>query len=262
MGKIEKTFAELRKEKKKGLIIFLTAGYPNLLTTEKLVYSLEEWGVDIIELGVPFSDPIADGPTIQYSSFISLNQGTNLRKIFDLVQRIRKRSNIPLVLMSYYNPIYQYKNFFRVAKENGLDGVIVPDLLPEEGKKLQKEIDLIYLLAPTSGEERIKIVTKESKGFVYVVSVTGVTGARAELPAGLKSFLSKVRSYTDKPLALGFGISQAKQIYEVKNFVDGIIVGSAIIEVMREREGNPLPEIKKLILSLKNALNNREKTYA
>lgn len=269
MNRIEEKFKELKKDKKKALIVFLTCGYPNLKTTEKLVYYLEKWGVDIVELGVPFSDPIADGPTIQYSSLFSLNQGTNLKKIFQLVARIRKKSNLPLVLMSYYNPIYQYKNFFRIAKKNGLDGIIIPDLLPEEGRKLQAKnptsgrinskqragLDLIYLLAPTSNEERIKMITQQSQGFVYVVSLTGVTGVRNRLPAGLKSFLKKVRSFTNKPLALGFGISEAKQVEEVKSLVDGIIVGSAIIEIIRKYK-NPLLELKKFIFSIKNVLSN------
>lgn len=261
MGRIEEKFKELRKDKKKALIVFLTAGYPNLETTEKLIYYLEEWDVDIIELGVPFSDPIADGPTIQYSSLVSLNQGTNLKKILELVERIRKKSNLPLVLMSYYNPIYQYKNFFQVAKENGLDGVIIPDLLPEEEiitlSRLQitEGIDLIYLIAPTSVEKRIKMITKRSQGFVYVVSVTGVTGARNRLITGLEPFLRKVRNYTDKPLALGFGISNARQVKEIKNSVDGIIIGSAIIEIIRKYK-KPLPEMRKFIFSLRNALNN------
>jgi len=260
MNRINEKFQELRKEKKKALIVFLTAGYPNLLMTEKLVYSLEEWGVDIVELGVPFSDPIADGPTIQYSSLVSLNQGTNLEKIFKLVKRIRKKSNLPLVLMSYYNPIYQYNNFFQVAKKNGFDGVIIPDLLPEEGRKLPRTIDLIYLLAPTSSEERIKIITQESQGFVYVVSLTGVTGARDRLSPGLKPFLGKVRSYTNKPLALGFGISTVRQVDEVKNLVDGIVVGSAIIEIIRRGDylkyRNPLLKMKKFIFNLKKNLSN------
>ncbi len=176
MNRIEEKFKELKKDKKKALIVFLTAGYPNMATTEKLIYCLEEWGVDIIELGVPFSDPIADGPTIQYSSLVSLNRGTNLKMVFDLVSRVRRRSNIPLVIMSYYNPVYQYKKAFQVARESGLDGVIIPDLLPDEEivtpsslkitePKLQtgEGIDLIYLLTPNSSKKRIKLITKRSQ---------------------------------------------------------------------------------------------------
>lgn len=258
MNRIDEKFIELRKEKKKALIVFLTAGYPDLETTEKLVYHLENCGVDIIELGVPFSDPIADGVTIQYSSQVALNQGINLNKIFVLCGKIRKKSNLPLVLMSYYNPVYQFRNFFKNAKKSGVDGIIIPDLLPEESEDILPltsalGLSLIYLLAPTSNGERIRIITQKSQSFIYVVSLTGVTGVRKKLPEGLKTFLTKVRRYTNKPLALGFGISSPEQVYPVKNLIDGVIVGSAIIEIIRKKN-NPFPYVRSFLGSLKKAL--------
>ncbi len=258
MNRIEEKFRELKEKKKKALIVFLTVGYPDLSTTEKLVYNLEDYGVDLIELGVPFSDPIADGPTIQYSSFIALKQGISLKKILEFVKRIHSRTALPLILMSYYNPIYQFPAFFENAKKAGVDGVIIPDLPPEEGRCISLRtkklgLDLVYLLAPTSNDERIKLISQKSQGFVYVVSLTGVTGIREKLPQGLESFLKKVKNHADKPLALGFGISRAEQIRPVKRFVDGIIVGSAIIEIIRKTK-NPFPQIRNFVSELNKVL--------
>lgn len=254
MGRIEEKFKQLKKEKKKGLIIFLTAGYPSLRMTEQLVYRMQDWGVDLIELGVPFSDPIADGPSIQYSSQVALNQGVSLNRIFTLSAKLRKKVDLPLILMSYCNPLYQQNNFSQKVRKAGFDGIIIPDLPPEEGRAMARQarhqgLDLIYLLAPTSNESRIALINAQSRGFIYVVSLTGVTGARKELPPDIKSFLKKIRTHTDKPLALGFGISLPTQVLVVKDYIDAVIVGSAVIEIIR-KEKNPFLKLKNFIKNL------------
>ena len=239
MNRIAQTFDDLQRRGRKALIPYITAGDPNLETTRRLVLELEQRGADIIELGVPFSDPVADGPTIQRASLRALQRGTTLHEIVRTVGMIRKSSLIPIVLMTYYNPILAYgvQTFCREAARAGVDGVIVPDLPPEEAEDLtaacrEQGIASIFLVSPTSTAERMTIVDQHTTGFVYCVSLTGVTGARHALAEGVDTFLATVRAHTTRPLAIGFGIATPEHARDAARLADGVIVGSAIIDVM------------------------------
>jgi len=241
MNRIEKKFSELKKNKSKAFIAFITAGYPSLAVTEKLVKQLEKSGVDIVELGVPFSDPIADGPIIQAASQAALRKKVNLSGIFNLVKRLRKYSAMPLCLMTYYNPVFCFgqEKFMRLASLCGVDGVIIPDLPPEEGQLLlnyaaKYKIDVICFISPTTPLRRIKYIASISKGFIYYVSLTGTTGTRSKLSSGIITRLKLIKRYTDKPVCVGFGVSSAGQVRQIERFADGVIVGSAIIKKISE----------------------------
>ena len=242
MNRIDKKFIELSNHGKKAFVAFITAGDPDLRGTEELVLSLTRCGVDIVELGVPFSDPMADGPTIQKASERALKNKVSLKGILRLVKRLRTNTQIPLVLMSYYNPIFKYgtKKFVKDAVKVGVDGVIVPDLPPEEAKDLlnisrKSDFATIFLLSPTSTEERIRLIAKESTGFIYYVSLTGVTGAREDLPEEeLFSMLREIKKYNTKPICGGFGISRPEQAKRLCSISDGVIVGSAIVKIIEE----------------------------
>lgn len=241
MNRIDRKFLDLKRLGKKAFIAFITVGDPNLATTAKLILELEKRGVDIIELGVPFSDPLADGPTIQASSQRALKNKITLKKVLKLAKDLRKRSNIPLALMTYYNPIFRYgqDKFVRDAVQSGLDGVIIPDLPPEEAKVLtglakKHKFDIIFFLSPTSSLNRIKLVARVSKGFIYYVSLTGTTGAREKLPKDLLENLKTIKRFTAKPVCVGFGISRPEQVAILAKVADGVIVGSAIVEVIEK----------------------------
>ena len=244
MNRIDKKFNKLRKQHKKAFIAFITAGDPSLRITEELVYSFEGNGVDIVELGVPFSDPLADGPTIQASSQRSLKKGTNLSKIMNTVKRIRQRSEIPIALMTYYNPIFHYgeSKFLKDAQKCGVDGIIVPDLPPEEAAsfiKLAKinRITVSFFLAPTTTRQRMKKVIKATTGFIYYVSLTGVTGARKAFSANNTTNIRSAKRMTKKPICVGFGISTSAQVKSVAKIADGVIVGSAIVNQIEKNRG-------------------------
>ncbi len=244
MNRLDETFKKLRDAGGKAFVAYLTSGYPDLETTENLDLELASRGVSVIELGVPFSDPLADGPTIQEASQKALLNHVTLDKIFSMVERIRRRTQIPLVVMTYYNPVYQYgiQKFARKAGSVGLDGIIVPDLPPEESGGLKAALgghglSLIFLLASNSPPDRMKLVAGEAEGFVYCLSHIGITGARKGLEQGLKLFLGKVRKATDKPLVVGFGISRREHVRKVNKWADGVVVGSAIIEVIKTNVG-------------------------
>ncbi len=237
MSKISEKFKSLQEEGRKALIPYITAGDPSFEATEEMIYSLEEGGADIIELGIPYSDPLADGPVLQKSAGRALSGGVKIRGIFALVEKVRKNTQIPLVFLTYYNCIYNYgiENFINDCNNTGVNGIIMPDLPPEESKCYKekahrRDIDTIYLLAPTSANERIKIVAASTSGFIYCVSLTATTGARDSLSSGLKDFISRVRKETELPLCVGFGISSPQQAKEVVSFADGVIVGSALVE--------------------------------
>ena len=241
MSRIGDKFEELKRRGEKAFIAFITAGDPSLEVTGSLVIELEKRGVDIVELGVPFSDPLADGPTIQAASERALKNKVSLRDILGLVKGLRKKVKIPLVLLTYYNPVYRYglEKFARDAAGAGVDGVIIPDLPPEEGKELKVYagkvgLDSIFLVAPTSTLERIRLVAKNSTGFIYYVSLTGVTGARDKLTETIKPALGKIHRFTKKPVAVGFGISRPRQVKEIVPFAEGVIVGSAIVKRIEE----------------------------
>jgi len=244
MNRINRKFIELKQKNKKAFIAFITAGYPDLATTARLVLELEKKGVDIIELGVPFSDPLADGPVIQEASIYSLKKKTNLVKILALVKDLRKHTDLPICLMSYYNPIFCLgdKKFADKAVEAGVDGMIIPDLPPEEAKEFISYADKsglvnICFLAPTSSEGRIKAISKIAKGFIYYVALTGVTGTRMSLAADLKANLARIKKIARIPVCAGFGISSARQLRQVQKICDGGIVGSAIVNKIRENLG-------------------------
>lgn len=241
MNRIDKKFKSLKKKKRKALIAFLTAGDFGLSTTKKLVLEFDRRGVDIIELGVPFSDPIADGPTIQASSERALKRGTKLGDIIKLVGELRRITEIPVALMGYYNPVLKYgiKKFVYDCVKNGVDGVIIPDLPPDEAGELtaaaaRESFATIFLLSPTSTTARIRLVSKKSTGFIYYVSLTGITGARTKLPKELVSRVRLVKRYTDKPVCVGFGVSRPAQVREIAKVADGVIVGSAIVKEMEK----------------------------
>ncbi len=248
-SRISKKFNELRSTGEKALITYITAGDPNLDTTYKLVLEMERAGVNIVELGVPYSDPLADGPIIQRASQRSLKSGTNIDGVFNLVERIRTRSQIPLVLLVYFNSIFVYgfKKFLDGCREKGVDGLIIPDLPLEERKELQEmmkgyAIDLIPLVTPTS-KDRIKSIVKDSSGFVYCVSSVGVTGKRNNFELDLNDFLGEVKNHTNLPLALGFGISTVGAVRKLKGLCDGLIVGSAMVEqIERGIDNNTIAE--------------------
>jgi tryptophan synthase alpha chain len=225
----------------KALIPYLTVGYPSLEATLQAVPLLAENGADIIELGIPFSDPLADGATIQASSYRALQNGVNTRTCLEIARQLRETTAVPLVFMTYFNPVLTYglDKFCQDSVAAGIDGLIVPDLPPEEGIPLEcaageKGLDLIYLLSPNSPPERIKMVAEKSRGFIYLVSVTGVTGVRNNLGAGLEDFVKRVRSVANQPLCLGFGISTPEQAGQAARVVDGVIIGSRLIQLMNE----------------------------
>ncbi len=239
MNRIDDKFKSLRSNGRKAFIAYVTAGDPNLALTKKLALALETSGVDILELGVPFSDPIADGPTIQEASYRALKGKTTLKKIFAMVRSLRSATDMPIVFMTYYNPILRYglKDFFISCRDCGVDGVIVPDLPYEEASDLVRlaksyKVATIFLAAPTSTPDRIRNIAKYSKGFIYYVSLTGVTGARKALPKDIASKIKSIRSVTDKPIAVGFGVSNPKQAAQLATVADGIIVGSAIVKII------------------------------
>jgi tryptophan synthase alpha chain len=239
-NRIDATFARLKDEGRTGFVAFVTTGYPSLDATLEIVPGLVAGGADIIELGVPFSDPLAEGPTIQRSSFAALENGVTPAACLDVIRTLRSRGlEAPIIPMGYYNPVLAYgiDEFCHDASKAGADGLIVVDLPPEESDALhaacaETNLRLIYLLAPTSTPERIARVAKLGSGFIYCVSLTGVTGARDELTDGLSQFIERVRSSTDLPIAVGFGISQRKHFQSVGRIADAAVIGSAIIDVI------------------------------
>jgi len=246
MNRIEKKFRELKKKGKKAFIVFITAGFPNFEITRRLVLELEKNGADLIELGVPFSDPLADGPVIQESSRLSIESGTNLSKILALVKSLRRQTQVPLCLMTYYNLIFCFgkRRFLNFASSSGVDGVIIPDLPPEEDKDFilscrRYNIDTIFFLSPTTTARRIPFINRFSRGFIYYVSLTGVTGAREKLPADLIKNLKLIKKNTDKPVCVGFGVSKPTQVGEIFRIADGVIVGSAVIKKIQQNLGKP-----------------------
>ncbi len=250
--RITATFEKLRAEKKKAFIPYIMAGDPDLDKTMERVILLERCGADIIELGVPFSDPLADGPTIQKAAGRAIKSGVTLRKVISCVRELRQRTEIPIILMTYYNPIFKYGEalFIEEALAAGVDGVIVPDLPPEEAKDMiklsRKGLDTIFLVAPTSTEERTKSIVSACRGFVYYVSLTGITGSKLSVGEAFKSHFNTVRQLTDKPIAAGFGVATPEDAQAVGRVADGVIVGSAIVKKFHEEPEGSEEFIKNL----------------
>ena len=259
MSAIKDMFA---KTAHKALITYLTVGYPNVETTLEIVPLMASSGCDLVELGIPFSDPLADGTTIQRASYHALKQGITPELCLEVAQKLRAQVDIPLVFMTYFNPVHRYglDAFCHDCSRAGISGLIVPDLPPEEGAELEDislnhGLDLIYLLAPTSTDERINVVAARSRGFIYLVSLTGVTGARDRLPQELESFVSKVRQRARQPLCVGFGISTPDEARRVAKVADGVIVGSRLIQLIEEKD--PATKVRSFIQSLRDALSNQ-----
>lgn len=241
MSRIAATFARLKAEGKTAFMPFVTIGFPELDTTADLVLALIEAGGDLVELGVPFSDPIAEGPTTQRSSFKALENGVTLNKCFETARAIRAKTDAPLLFMGYYNPVFAYgvERYAARCAEVEVDGLIIPDLPTEEAAEAKAAcdkygLDLVAFIAPTSTDERIAQITSAASGFIYCLSVTGVTGARTTLPDYLPDFLGRIRAQTDLPLVLGFGISKPEHFEAARPLVDGIIVGSALVDVLEK----------------------------
>jgi tryptophan synthase alpha chain len=246
----------------KALIPYLTVGYPNVETTLDMARLIASSGGDLIELGIPFSDPLADGTTIQRASYHALRQGVSPQQCLEVARTLRKEIKIPLVFMTYYNPVHRYglDAFCSDCSQAGINGLIIPDLPPEEGAEIEKlseeyGLDLIYLLAPTSTDERIDMVATRSRGFIYLVSLTGVTGARDSLPPELESFVKRVRQRAQQPLCVGFGISSPDEARRVAKVADGVIVGSRIIQLLDENE--PAVKVRTFIESMKGVLTDQ-----
>jgi len=253
MNRIDKTFRRLRELNRKALITYITAGDPDLDATMERVLTLESCGADIIELGVPFSDPVADGPTIQRSAERALCAGVTLRKMVAFMKDVRKRSAVPIVFMTYYNPILRYgeEAFVSDAASAGVDGLIVPDLPVEEAGNLikicrAKGVCTIFLVAPTSTDDRMKKIAAASRGFIYYVSMTGITGAKLTPEGQFGEHISRLKQLSDKPVAVGFGISTPDDARRMAGTADGVIVGSAIVKKFNEDPGSVPDFIKKL----------------
>ena len=241
MGRIEGKFSYLRDKGERALIAYLTAGDPSLEHTKEIILGLDAAGVDVLEIGVPFSDPTADGPIIQAASRRALQNGVTLSDILDMIESLRKISEIPIVLFGYYNPIFIYGNerFAKRAKEVGVDGILVVDLPPEESAELRRYtdrsgIDFISLIAPTTSTERIEKISRDATGFLYYISITGVTGTVKPRVLDIKRDVERIRKITTLPLVVGFGISTPQQVGEIAPYVDGVVIGSAFVRLIEE----------------------------
>lgn len=258
-SRISEKFNKLREKNEKALITYVTSGDPDLDTTLKLVLAMEKAGADIVELGIPYSDPLADGPVMQRAAQRALKVGTNIDSIFHMVSRIRDNTEIPLAFLVYFNSIHRYgiKKFLDRCHNCGVDGLIIPDLPVEERRELNEvmkgyPIDLIVLVAPTS-EDRIREIVLDAEGFVYCISSKGVTGARNHFEVDLSNFINKVKKYTTTPLAIGFGISNKEAIKNLKGLCDGLIVGSAIVEKIEK--GIKEEDVEDQVFSFVNELH-------
>lgn len=258
MNRIEKVFKKLKAQNKKAFIPYIMAGDPSIEKTKEIVIMFEECGADIVEIGVPFTDPLADGPTIQRAAERALKNGVTLKKVIALVKDLRQKTKIPLVLMTYYNPVFKYgeERFIADAKDAGVDGVIIPDLPPDEAGEFTRlaknaAVASIFLLAPTSTDERIKKVARASTGFIYYVSITGITGAQLLLDGSIEKSINGIRKISDKPVAVGFGISMPDEAEAVAGISDGVVIGSAIV---KKAQGSLDKELRDFLLKLREAI--------
>jgi len=254
LSRIAETFANLRRDNRRGFIPFITAGDPDLATTTQLIVELANAGATLIELGVPFTDPMADGPVIQRASERALRHGFGLTEVLQVVSDARRQTDVPIILFSYFNPLLQFcagessnepeftfEKLARATKQAGVDGILVTDLVPEEAGEFAatlraNDLDMIFLVAPTSTDERLQMVAERASGFIYAVSRAGVTGARAEMSAEAEKLVARVRKVSDLPVAVGFGISQPEHVADVWCYADAAVVGSAIVSEIEQAE--------------------------
>jgi tryptophan synthase alpha chain len=263
--RISLRFRDLKSKNAKGLVVYLTAGDPNLDATGELLLALDRAGVDVIELGVPFSDPLADGPVIQRASERALRSGTSLRKILERFPTWRKSVNAPIILFSYFNPILQYglQNFAIRAAQVGVDGALVVDLTADEAESYvqamrAQNLDTVFLASPTSTDARLERAAELSTGFFYLISRTGVTGERTDMASSGKVLAERTRQVTSLPLAIGFGISTASQVREVQSYADAAVVGSAVVHAIEERFAQEGPaSIEKFVRDLKTGTEDQ-----
>ena len=262
-GRIEQTFNSLKQNSQKALVVYLTAGDPDLETTRRLILNLQEAGVDILEIGVPFSDPTADGPIIQAASQRALYSGATLAGLLDMIETIRNDCTLPIVLFGYYNPIFSFgcERFAKRAKRAGVDGILVVDLPPEESRELRQytdreDIDFISLVAPTTSDSRIRKISKNASGFLYYISITGVTGTAKPVVENINTDATRIRKITALPLVIGFGISTPAQASEIASYADGIVIGSAFVNLIEKNSGNKdlIQIASSFVRDIKNAL--------
>lgn len=266
MNRIAATFAKLRACRQKALVVYITAGHPSLTATAAIIPVIAAAGADLIEVGVPFSDPTADGPIIQKASQHALQGGTSLKDILQLIGGVRRSCPVPLVLFGYYNPIYAYglSRFASEARKAGIDGILVVDLPPEEAPELKAHtdpagLDFITLLAPTTPPERIALLTRSARGFLYLVSITGVTGTASPRSTQLGVEIARIREITSLPLVVGFGITTPSQAAEIAPLADGIVIGSALVDLI-DREAasaDPLTQVYNFVKEFKTAINQK-----
>jgi len=271
MSRLDETFRRLRARGERALVPYFTAGDPSLADTRRLVVEAAHRGADVVELGVPFSDPLADGPVVQRAGTRALAAGASVPRVLETVAALRAETDVPLVLLTYYNPVLAFglKAFARTSVDAGVDGAIVVDMPPEESEPLASEaaaagLDLVYMAAPTSTPPRVRLIAKKSRGFIYVVSLTGVTGERQELPADMATQIGAIRRVTTMPVCVGFGISTPGQVAAVGRVADGAIVGSAIVRLVEARAGSPslVDDVGKFIAELKAPLREPLATSA
>ena len=260
MGRIEDAFDQLNREGRKGFIPFITAGDPDLETTGELLIELSRAGVTVIELGVPFSDPMADGPVIQRASERALKHGFGIADLLCVVASFRRQFETPIILFSYFNPLLQFglQRLAAEAKAAGIDGVLVTDLSPEEAEEFEGELrahdlDLIFLVAPTSTDQRLRLVAQHARGFIYAVSRAGVTGVRTNVSAEAERLVNRVRKFSQLPIAVGFGISSVDQVKDVQRYADAVVIGSAIVSEIERLQGTTselAPQIGRFVKEL------------
>lgn len=247
---LDAAFARAKAENRAAIMPYVTLGWPEIGDTERIVTAMFDGGADIVEIGIPFSDPIADGLTIQRTNQKALANGVTPQQGFDVVRRLRANGVVaPILFMGYYNPIFNYglKKYAAACADAGVTGLLVPDLPPEESDALLEAcvdhgINLIYFLAPTSTAERIEAVVKRANGFIYLIAVTGITGVRDQLAAGLADYIARVRGYTSLPLAIGFGISRRDHVVEAERLIDGVAVGTAFLNALENAPSDELPQ--------------------
>src|SRR5262245_1207403 len=263
MTRITIKWQQLKAEGRKAFIPYITAGDPDLATTEALLLALADAGADIIELGVPFSDPMADGPVIQRASERALKNPVGVADILPVVERVRERSDVPILLFTYFNPLLQFsrENIGEKLKRAGVDGALVTDLIPEEAEDFvaemrRAELDTVFLVAPTSTDERIKLIAEHSSGFIYVVARTGVTGMRESVSVEVRKLVERVRRHSSLPVAVGFGVSKPEHVRDVWSYADGAVVGSRLVLEIENNLGDPqlVDEVARLARELKGTV--------